>query len=205
MSRRRDIWIAFLALAVAALSVTGAGGAAIAPPWCGTPEPDAAANLPDGTNPADPVGSFPHIPYYAVGCTLDSIAAQSNGRMTVNVIGQLALGRDMYLVTINALDTPQQRQDSQVWQEIRRIAQTDPARGQALLERHGEDVKVPVFIQAGFTATSTRESMRRCNSSSGSPRRPTAPTRKSTRFSTTRSSVFNVIQNSDGRIAGTRT
>jgi hypothetical protein len=33
--------------------------------------PDAAANLPDGSSPAHPVGSFPHIPYYAIGCTLE--------------------------------------------------------------------------------------------------------------------------------------
>jgi hypothetical protein len=39
--------------------------------------PDAAENLPDGTDPADPVGSFPHIPYYAIGCTLGEIAARS--------------------------------------------------------------------------------------------------------------------------------
>src|ERR687888_1769625 len=82
------------------------------PPWCGTPEPDAAAALPDGSNPGDPVGSFPHIPYYAIGCTLDAIKAESIGdRMSVRVFGHSALGRPMYLVTINALDTPAQRRD----------------------------------------------------------------------------------------------
>ena len=43
----------------------------IEPPWCGMPEADAASNLPDGTEPGDPPGSFPHIPYYAIRCTLD--------------------------------------------------------------------------------------------------------------------------------------
>ncbi len=59
--------------------------------------PDAAENLPDGTGP-DPLGSFPHIPYYAIGCTLEDIESRSNGRMEVEVIGRSALGRDMYKV-----------------------------------------------------------------------------------------------------------
>jgi len=204
MSRRLGVWLAFLALALALLSGAGAGGAAIAPPWCGTPEPDAAANLPDGTQPGQPVGSFPHIPYYAIGCTLDSIAAASSGRMTVEVFGQSALGRDMYLVTINALDTPQQRQDSQVWQEIRRIAQTDPARAQALLERYGDDVKVPVFIQAGIHGgeyEGVDASMQIIE------RLATTPYGTDPEVDTILDHaivVFNVIQNPDGRIAGTR-
>ena len=88
-----------------------------------------SGHLPDGSNPGDPVGSFPHIPCYAIGCTLADIQARSNGRMEVEVFGQSALGRDLYLVTINALDTPQQRKDFQTWQNIRKIALTEPATG----------------------------------------------------------------------------
>ena len=58
-------------MAVALPAPPATAGAAIEPPWCGTPMTDAAENLPDGTDPADPVGSFPHIPYYAIGCTLE--------------------------------------------------------------------------------------------------------------------------------------
>src|SRR3990172_7022041 len=76
--------------------------ALIAPPWCGTPIPDGVGSLPDGSDPSHPAGSFPHIPWYAFACTLADIQAQSNGRMEIRVIGQSALGRDMYLVTINA-------------------------------------------------------------------------------------------------------
>jgi hypothetical protein len=103
-------WLAAL-LAAVICSLVGATGAnaAIEPPWCGTPMPDAAENLPDGSDPADPPGSFPHIPYYAIGCTLGDIASRSNGRMEVEVLGESALGRDMYKVTINALDTRAQR------------------------------------------------------------------------------------------------
>ena len=121
-----------------------------APPWCGTPMPDATAALPDGSNPTDPVGSFPHIPWYAMACTLADIQARSNGRMAVDVFGQSALGRDMYLVTINALDTPQQRKDFQTWENIRKIALTDPERAQEMLDRAGDEVKIPIFIQSGI-------------------------------------------------------
>jgi hypothetical protein len=85
-----------LAFVLALLLIpVGSARADIGPPWCGTPMADAAENLPDGTDPTDPPGSFPHIPWYAIGCTLDGIAARSDGRMTVAVAGQSALGRDM--------------------------------------------------------------------------------------------------------------
>ena len=59
-----------LLLIVLALALWPSAASAAEPPWCGTPEPDAAANLPDGSSPTHPVGSFPHIPVYAIGCTL---------------------------------------------------------------------------------------------------------------------------------------
>src|SRR5919106_4523285 len=88
-------------------------------------------NLPDGTEPGDPPGSFPHIPVYAIGCTLESIEAQSNGRIAVEVIGQSALGRDMYFVTLNALETPAQQDAFDAYRRVRRHALSDPARSQA--------------------------------------------------------------------------
>ena len=107
---RLTTFLGLLAAVLTAMLLTaGAAGAAIAPPWCGTPEPDAAGNLPDGTSPTHPNGSFPHIPYYAIGCTLDNIAAASGGRMTVERFGKSALGRDKFHVVINALDTKSQR------------------------------------------------------------------------------------------------
>src|ERR687898_2987604 len=109
----------------------------IAPPWCGTPPPppgDAAENLPDGTDPADPPGSFPHIPYYAIGCTLEDIQSRSNGRMEVEVIGRSALGRDMYKVTINALDTNAQRNGDARLRRVIGLAQRNPRRAQELIE-----------------------------------------------------------------------
>jgi hypothetical protein len=139
-----------LALLAFPLTAASTAGADIGPPWCGTPIPDGTAALPDGTKPTDPVGSFPHIPWYAIGCTLDSIAARSNGRMTVEVTGKSANGFDLYAVTINALDTEAQQRDFDHWSVMRRWALTDPARAQRSLAQHGGKFKIPIFIQAGI-------------------------------------------------------
>jgi len=149
----RRVSIAFLlALFVLFLVavVPSRAAAAIEPPWCGVPEPDAAENLPDGTEAGDPAGSFPHIPYYAIKCTLDSIAAQSNGRMTVEQIGQSALGRPLYLITINELGTVQQQHDFDTWRKIRNDALTDPEKARETLVKNGAAFKIPLFIQAGI-------------------------------------------------------
>ena len=177
----------------------------IQPPWCGDPVPDAAENLPDGTDPSDPAGSFPHIPYYAIRCTLEDIVASSQGRMSLEVIGQSALGRDMFLVTVNALDTAQQRKDFQAWQQVRKVALTDPARGQELLavvrgRRQGPDLHPGRHPRQRVRGR--RGDLRDAGASW--PRRRTARTPRSTRSWTTRVLLFNVIQNPDGRVAGTR-
>jgi Zinc carboxypeptidase len=148
--RRRFLLPLLLALLVVPLTTASTAAAEIGPPWCGTPIPDGTAALPDGSLPTHPVGSFPHIPWYAIGCTLDSIAASSNGRMTVDVVGQSALGYDMYAVTINALDTHAQQRDFRRWKRMRKWALTDPAYSQSLLGRYGANFKLPIFIQAGI-------------------------------------------------------
>jgi hypothetical protein len=157
---RRLKWCWLIVALAVPLAAAGTGGAAIAPPWCGTPMPDAAEALPDGTDPSDPPGSFPHIPYYAIGCTLDSIAAQSGGRMKVEVIGQSALGRDMFLVTINELGTQSQRRDYANWRLLDGLSRSRPAHAQQLLDRMDGRVKVPLMVQAASTETSSRPSTR---------------------------------------------
>jgi Zinc carboxypeptidase len=144
---------ALLALAVltVSLGLVGNASAQLTPPWCGTPEPDAAGNLPDGSNPGDPAGSFAHIPYYAIGCTLQQIQAASlDGRMSYEVIGQSAGGRDMYGVVINQLKTSDQRRDYQHWVKWRGVALDDPITAQGYLSKWGDDIKVPVYIQGGI-------------------------------------------------------
>ena len=109
-----------------------------------------SARIPTASDPSHPVGSYPHIPWYAIGCTLDAIAAQSNGRLTVEVIGQSALGRDMYLATINALDTKHQKQSFKNWQKFRKLALTEPKQAQIGLWSMHDKIKVPLYIQAGI-------------------------------------------------------
>jgi Zinc carboxypeptidase len=103
-----------------------------------------------GSNPSDPVGSFPHIPYYALGCTLEAIAAESNGRMTVEAIGRSAQGRPLYAATINALDAQSQQKGFERWQKLRRFALNHPADAQAQLAEWGDAFKIPIYIQAGI-------------------------------------------------------
>ena len=196
-------------LALAALTVSlglvGNASAQLTPPWCGTPVPDAAENLPDGTDPTDPVGSFPHIPYYAIGCTLDSIeASQLGDRMTVEQIGVSALGRPLYGVVFNAMDTPQQIQDYNRWVKYRGIALEDPARAQELLAEWGDDIKVPVYVQGaihGNEYEGVESNMQLIKELA------TTPYGANPKFDDILNHVilvFNVIQNPDGRVAGTR-
>ena len=202
--RFRRLTLLLLAALTVALGSAGTAGAQLTPPWCGTPMPDAAANLPDGSLPTDPVGSFPHIPYYAIGCTLDQIAAQSNGRMTVEVIGQSALGRDLYGVVINALDTPEQQRDFNRWQAIRELALEDPAQAQALLTQWGDDVKVPVFNQSGIHGNEYEGVESNMQLIKELATTPYGVDPKIDAYLDHMILIFNVIQNPDGRIAGTR-
>lgn len=201
---RRGFLLGLVLAAALALSLAGNAAGAIAPPWCGTPEPDAAGALPDGTQPTDPVGSFPHIPYYAIKCTLDSIQAQSNGRMSVEQIGVSALGRPLYLVTINALDTKQQRVDYKHWRKVRRLALTDPTKAQRRLSHYGNDVKVPIFIQAaihGNEYESVDAAMRVIERMAETPH-GTDPEVDAVLDHVIL--LINIDQNPDGRVAGTR-
>ena len=197
------VWLAAV-LAAIACSLWGAtgAGAAIAPPWCGTPMPDAAENLPDGTDPTDPPGSFPHIPYYAIGCTLQDIASRSAGRMQVEVIGRSALGRDLYKVTINALDTRAQRNDFAHLERVTALAQRDPRRAKELIAQR--ELKVPIFIQGsihGNEYEGTDAVMRTIERVATTPYGDDPQVDAWLDHAVL---VFNVIQNPDGRIVGTR-
>src|SRR5687768_7236384 len=138
-------------LVVFALAAWPAAAPAAEPPWCGTPEADYSADvLPDGTDPADPAGSFPHIPHYAIGCTLEDIEDRSRGRMDVRVIGESSLGRDMYGVVINRLRTWQERRAYRNWLKVRKVAVDSPRTAIRLLRRMGDDVKVPILVQGSI-------------------------------------------------------
>src|SRR5690349_6062547 len=138
------------ALIASACVVGEAEAQIVAPPWCGTPEADAAGALPDGTQAGQPAGSFPHIPTYAIGCTLDRIAAASNGRMKVEVVGRSVQNRPLHLVTIDARETEAQRTASDNYKAIRATQLSDPMASLAKLTAAGDAVKAPALFQGSI-------------------------------------------------------
>ena len=116
--------------------------------WCADPAP--------GSNIANQQGApLALIPQEAIACTLDRFNQEAADagvppRMTYSVIGSSDAGRDLYGVVVNALETPEQQRDYDRWLQIRDLMFRDPAGAQALLESFGEDVKLPVFIEANI-------------------------------------------------------
>ena len=201
MSRRIGFSFSLLIAALAAALIgSSPASAAIGPPWCGTPEPDSAEALPStGT-------SFPHIPVYAIKCTLDDIKARSlDGRMSLEVAGQSATGRPLYKVVINQLKTGAQKQAYFRWTHLRSRMLTEPAWAQSQLALWGDDVKVPLFIQGsihGNEYEGVDSNMRLIERLATTPYGTDPEVDQILEGAVV---VFNVIQNPDGRVVGTRT
>ena len=191
-------------LVVLALAAWPAAAPAAEPPWCGTPSADAAENLPDEAEPEDPAGIFPHIPYYAVGCTLRDIEDDSRGRMDVDVIGESALGRPMYGVVINERRTRQQRRDYSNWLAVRQLALTDPAKAQRLLDRFDDDIKVPIFVQGGIHGDEYEGVDAAFEIIEKYATTPYGTDPAVDEILDHAVLIFNPIQNPDGRVVGTR-
>jgi Zinc carboxypeptidase len=93
------------------------------------------------------------IPYGAIGRTLgqfdtEAAAAGVPDRMDYSVIGHSASGRAIFGVVVNALETPEQQRDYARWQQLRGLMKTDPSAARSLLVSWGEDVKLPIFVEA---------------------------------------------------------
>ena len=98
----------------------------------------------------------------------------------------------------------QQRQDFQNWQQVRKVALTDPARGQQLLRVLRRRVKVPLFVQGAIHGNEYEgveaifETLHKLATTPyGSDPEVDAVLDHAVL-------LFNVIQNPDGRVAGTR-
>jgi len=125
--------------------------------------------------------------------------------MSVEVMGRSAGGRELYLVTINALDTVQQRQDFHTWEQMRKIALTDPFRAQALLDAGGDAVKVPLYVQSGIHGNEYEgvdSSMQIIEHLATTPYGADPEVDAILDHAVV---LFNIVQNPDGRVAGTRT
>ena len=70
--------------------------------------------------------------------------------MTYQVSGQSVGGHGLYVAVVNDLETAQQRQDYANWQQIRAVELTDPAKAQQLLASFGDNVKMPIYVEANI-------------------------------------------------------
>jgi len=108
------------------------------------------ANARWGPVPEDksPASQHDLIPYSEIGPTLYEIESNSN-RVHVDVMGQSAGGRDLFLVT---LTDPQSMGRLGKYQALRHFMLEDPEKAQEMIDQF-EDFKVPVFINASIHGT----------------------------------------------------
>ena len=148
---------------VATLTLSSPASAQLAPPWDGNPvspglgptygepwcAPAAGRERPASQRP------LALIPYGAIRCTLDQFEAEAAAagvpdRLVVRSSETRRLGRDIFGVVVNALETPEQQRDYARWQQLRQLMLTDPAAAQALLASWGDNVKLPIFVEANI-------------------------------------------------------
>jgi len=151
-----------VALVVAAIAFSSPAGAQTGPPWDGNPvspglgptygETWCASAAGENVPQSEPLAL---IPYGAISCTLEQFKAEAAAagvpnRLTYSVIGESELGRDIFGVVVNALETPGQQAAYTRWQQLRGLMLTDPAAAQALLASWGDQVKLPIFVEANI-------------------------------------------------------
>ncbi|MBB4904753.1 M14 family zinc carboxypeptidase [Actinophytocola algeriensis] len=135
-------------------------------------------------------------PYHAIAPRLNELQARSN-RISVEVVGQSGLGRDLYLVTLTAPESAHETRRQDAW---RALIEDDPRRAarDKGLER---GYKAPVWINNNIhgnewegTDAALRQIEYLATSNDPAARRLLATSRI----------YFNVTANPDGRVAGTR-
>jgi Zinc carboxypeptidase len=151
-----------VALVVAAIALCAPAGAQTGPPWNGEPVSPGLGPTYGETWCASAAGeNVPQsaplalIPYGAIGCTLEQFKAEAAAagvpnRLAYSIIGESELGRDIFGVVVNALETPEQQTAYARWQQLRGLMLTDPAAAQALLASWGDQVKLPIFVEANI-------------------------------------------------------
>lgn len=122
---------------------------------------------------------------------------ESSNRVKVEVIGQSAGGRDMYLVT---LSDPKAMGRLGSYQAIRKLMLTDPERAQEMIDLLG-DFKVPVFINGSIHGTEypgVDAAMRLIETLAFGDTPEVQAILENTIL------LVNVVANPDGRVLGTR-
>ena len=147
-------------------------------------------------NPADRSIKLGLVPYHGIAPKLNALQ-QASDRVSAEVIGHSALGRDLYLVTVTAPETAAQARKQDRW---RALIEDDPrqANRDAALK---QGYKTPVWINAnihGDEWEGTDGALRVIERLAGATDAATAALLARTRVYVT------VTNNPDGRIAGTR-
>jgi hypothetical protein len=147
-------------------------------------------------NPADRSIKLGLVPYHDIARKLNALQDASD-RVSAEVVGHSALGRDLYLVTVTAPETAAQSARQDRW---RALIEDDPraARRDAALKA---GYKTPVWINAnihGDEWEGTDGALRVIERLATATDADTAELLARTRFYVT------VTNNPDGRIAGTR-
>ncbi|SFP97150.1 Zinc carboxypeptidase [Amycolatopsis arida] len=147
-------------------------------------------------DPTDKAVKLGLVPYHALAPRLNDLQARSD-RVSVEVIGQSTLGRDLYLVTVTAPERPAETRRQDRWREL---IENDPARAarNVALVRH---YKAPIWINAnihGDEWEGTDGALRVIERLATAQDRDTRRLLERTRIHVT------VTNNPDGRVAGTR-
>ena len=136
------------------------------------------------------------IPYSQIASKLHEIEVNSN-RVKVDVIGQSAGGRNLFLVT---LSDPQAMGRLGRYQAIRNTMLKDPEKAQEMIDKFG-DFKVPVFINGsihGNEYEGTDACIRLIETLAFGDSEEVQTILKNVIL------LVNVVQNPDGRVMGTR-
>jgi hypothetical protein len=154
------------------------------PWWDVTPEPE------------NPSQYYDSILYSEIAPKLREIEVNSN-RVQVDVIGQSAGGRNLFLVTLSA---PEAMGRLGKYKAIRETMLKDPEKAQEMIDKFG-DFKVPVFINASihggeYTGVDAAIRLIETLAYGDSP--------EVTEILENVILLVNVVQNPDGRVLGTR-
>jgi hypothetical protein len=145
----------------------------------------------------NPSSYYDSILYSEIAPKLREIEVNSN-RVKVDVIGQSAGGRNLFLVTLSA---PEAMGRLGQYQAIRNTMLKDPEKAQEMIDKFG-DFKVPVFINGsihGGEYTGVDAAIRLIEKLAYDDSEEVQDILKNVIL------LVNVVQNPDGRVMGTRT
>jgi Zinc carboxypeptidase len=135
-------------------------------------------------------------PYHSIAPKLNALQARSN-RISVEVVGQSGLGRDLYLVTLTAPERAHETRQQERWRDEIENDPTAAARDRQLAREY----KAPVWINNNIHGNEwegTDASLRQIEYLA------TTNDRKALDMLSRNRVYFNVTANPDGRAAGTR-